>query len=74
MNNTKLEDKNSVKYLASNKSIDHLNILTTLLKNHLTSILPEKGHSLHQVASYHFKDFGKMLRGTTSLALSLIHI
>ena len=70
MNNTKLEDKNSVKYLASNKSIDHLPILTTLLKNHLTSILPEKGHSLHQVASYHFKDFGKMLRGTTSLAVA----
>ena len=40
------------------------------LKNHLIYPLPEKGHSLHQVASYHFKDFGKMLRGTTSLAIA----
>ena len=70
MNNIKLENKNSVEYHASNKSNGHLHILKTLLKNHLISILPEKGHSLHKVASFHFKDFGKMLRGTTSLAIA----
>ena len=70
MNNIKLENKPSVTYQASNKSNDQLYILKTPLKNHLISILPEKGHSLHQVASYHFQDFGKMLRGTTSLAIA----
>ena len=70
MNNIKLENKNSVQHLTSDKSISNLHIQKTLLKNHLISILPEKGHSLHQVASYHFKDFGKMLRGTTSLAIA----
>ena len=70
MNNIKLENKTSVTYQASNESNGQQHILKTLLKNHLISILPEKGHSLHQVASYHFKDFGKMLRGTTSLAVA----
>ena len=70
MNNIKLENKNSVQHLTSDKAISNLHIQKTLLKNHLISILPEKGHSLHQVASYHFKDFGKMLRGTTSLAIA----
>jgi len=70
VNNIKLENKTSVTYQASNESNGQQHILKTLLKNHLISILPEKGHSLHQVASYHFKDFGKMLRGTTSLAVA----
>jgi geranylgeranyl pyrophosphate synthase len=70
VNNIKLENKSSVQRQVSNKSISHVHILKTLLKNNLISILPEKGHSLHQVASYHFNDFGKMLRGTTSLAIA----
>ena len=70
MNNIKLENKSSVKYLDSNKSNSHLHILKTLLKDHLITMLPEKGHSLHKVARFHFKDFGKMLRGTTSLAIA----
>jgi geranylgeranyl pyrophosphate synthase len=40
------------------------------LKNKLLKILPEKAHPLYNVAKTHFAEFGKMLRGTASLAVS----
>ena len=35
-----------------------------------SSVLPKKGHELHDIAEFHFKDFGKLLRGSSSLAIS----
>ena len=70
MNKIRLKQRNSVSDLTSSKSISDVDILKAQLKNNLVSILPEKSHVLHEVASFHFKEFGKMLRGTTSLAIA----
>ena len=40
------------------------------LKNKFLQILPENAHPLYNVAKTHFAEFGKMLRGTASLAVS----
>lgn len=72
MNKIQLKQRNSVSGLTSSKSINNVDILKTQLKNNLVSILPEKSHALHEVAHFHFREFGKMLRGTTSLAIASV--
>ena len=70
MNKIHLENKNSITELTSSNSLNQLDILKTQLKTDLISILPEHGHALHEAANFHFKECGKMLRGTTSLAIA----
>ena len=52
--------------------MDHSINFKAQLQKEFLSILPEEDHALYNVAQFHFKDFGKMLRGTTALSVSKV--
>ena len=50
--------------------MDNLTNLKAELQTRFSSVLPKKGHELHEIANFHFKDFGKLIRGSSALAIS----